>query len=107
LTYFDVVRALHEALAISGPLLAYDPHELDVAIRALHEWGQRRALRRAGASRWRWPKLVATHPQQWQAGVDGRRGTSQGQAGDDGNGVRENEEGEGRRMDANCSALSN
>jgi len=27
-------------LAISGPLLAYDPHELDATIRALHEWGQ-------------------------------------------------------------------
>jgi hypothetical protein len=62
-TYFDVVRTLDEGLAVSSMLLASDPYQLDAAIWAVHEWGQRRALdaHRAGAGRRPSPKLAATH----------------------------------------------
>jgi len=53
------------------------------------------------------PLILDNGRRRRQDGVGGRRGTPQGQASDDGNGVRENEEGEGRRMDASCSVLSN
>ena len=66
MTYFDVVRALHEALPISFRLLADDPNQLDAATRAIHKCGQRRALtrplRRAGAGGRRPPDLLRTHP---------------------------------------------
>ena len=70
LTYFDVVWALDEGLAISGTLVASDSYQLNSAIRALYEWMQRWALdppvRRAGAGRRRSAKKASTHLRQWQ-----------------------------------------